>query len=282
MLLNSDGDDYLWSDYLVEISSLSPADLTERLKRECEQILSKQNVRTSAYPDLDLNQLALTAFYALYHQHIADDAKQLYNETMLRALRQECELISNEKNDYLEKCRLLEEQFQQQSNIHERSFGNLQNTHDDLLEQNELERINAKQSLSELADRYSAREKQWEFNLLTLHEENQKLRQELDQLKEHYDSLAEKDYEQLDAEYQQLRQDYSDVINQNELLKDINSKMYQENLQGGEQDGKQFLIKVTLVIILVHFRCGAHQIVPGYRHSMQLERRERTDTHTRF
>lgn len=155
---------------------------------------------------------------------------------MLRALRQECELISNEKNDYLEKCRQLDEQFQQQSNIHERSFGKLQNTHDDLLEQNELERINAKQSLSELADRYNAREKQWEFNLLTLHEENQKLRHELDQLKEHYDSLAEKDYGQLETEYQQLRQDYSDVINQNELLKDINSKMYQENLQGDGQD----------------------------------------------
>ena len=183
---------------------------------------------------------------------------------MLRAVKEECELISNEKNDYVEKYHSLEEQFQQQSSLLKTNFHELQSTHDDLLEQNELERLDAKQSLSELAEKYAAREKQMEFNLFNLHEENQKLKHELHQLKENYDSLAEKDYGQLDEEYRQLRKDYDEVINQNEFLKDTNSKMYQENLQGSTENGELFFTKRILLTNLICFRCRDNQILPGY------------------
>ena len=40
--------------------------------------------------------------HSLSNQHLVDEAKQLYNETVIRALKQEYELISSEKNDLLE------------------------------------------------------------------------------------------------------------------------------------------------------------------------------------
>lgn len=56
----------------------------------------------SSFPNLDLHQLALLTLYSLANQHLIDEAKQMYNDTVLRALKQEYELISNEKNDLIQ------------------------------------------------------------------------------------------------------------------------------------------------------------------------------------
>ena len=77
-------------------------EVSGKLNKECEQIFSKQNLNSSSYSNLDLNQLALVAIHSLSNQHLVDEAKQLYNETVIRALKQEYELISSEKNDLIE------------------------------------------------------------------------------------------------------------------------------------------------------------------------------------
>ena len=107
---------------------------------------------------------------------------------------------------------------------YEKRFHKLQNQYDDLLEQNELERLDSKQSLTNLTEKY-------EFNLYSLHEENDKLKYNLNNLEHNYQKIKENDYEKLNNEYQQLRQDFNDLINENELLKDYNSQMYQRKLQ---------------------------------------------------
>lgn len=84
------------------MSSLSPTELSNNLHRECEQILAKQNVNRSSLSSLDLHQLAFLALHALSDQHLIDEAKQMYNDTVLRALKQEYELISHEKNDLIQ------------------------------------------------------------------------------------------------------------------------------------------------------------------------------------
>ncbi|CAF4504594.1 unnamed protein product, partial [Rotaria sp. Silwood2] len=53
----------------------------------------------------------------------------------------------------------------------------------------------------------------------------------LNTLQDNYEKLVEKNYEQLEMEYKQLRQDFNELINENELLKDYNSQMYQTKLQ---------------------------------------------------
>jgi len=53
-------------------------------------------------PNLELNQLALIALNSLSNQHLIDEAKQLYDETVIRALKQEYELINNEKDNLIQ------------------------------------------------------------------------------------------------------------------------------------------------------------------------------------
>jgi len=93
--------------------------------------------------------------------------------------------------------------------------------------------------LNDLGEQYDLREKQLEFNLYNLHQENEKLKYNFNNLEDNYQKLLEKDYEQLDRDYQQLRQDFNEMINENELLKDYNSRMYQQKLQGNEDNGKE-------------------------------------------
>jgi hypothetical protein len=90
------------------MSSFSSIDLTNHLTKECQQILFKQNIKSTSLPDLDPNQLAYITIYSLYDQHLTDEAKQLYNETVIRALKQEYELINDEKNDLIEKLNTLQ------------------------------------------------------------------------------------------------------------------------------------------------------------------------------
>jgi predicted phage tail protein len=56
----------------------------------------KQNLQSTSFLNLELHQLVLITLYCLSNQHLIDEAKQLYNETILRALKQEYELINNE------------------------------------------------------------------------------------------------------------------------------------------------------------------------------------------
>ncbi|UJR13672.1 hypothetical protein I4U23_000684, partial [Adineta vaga] len=90
------------NDYMMEITSLSSTELADQLNKECQQILSKQNFQFTSSLDLELNQLSLLALHSLHNQHLTDDAKLLYNETVVRALKQEYELLNNEKNDLIE------------------------------------------------------------------------------------------------------------------------------------------------------------------------------------
>ncbi|CAF4111061.1 unnamed protein product, partial [Rotaria sordida] len=230
-LFPTDEEDNHLQDYIDEIYSLSSNDLSNRLNKECQQILTKKNISLDSNENYQLNHLALITIYLLYHQHLTDDAKQLYNETLIRALKQEYELINNEKNDYIEKYNYIEEKYLNELNINEKNFHNLQNKYDELLEHNELERLDSKKSLDDLIEQYNLHEKQYEFNLYNLHNENENLKFNLNTLQDNYDKLLEKNHEQLDIEYQQLRQDYNELINENELLKDYNSRMYQAKLQ---------------------------------------------------
>ncbi|CAF3671069.1 unnamed protein product [Adineta steineri] len=203
-LFNSDDEDDRIQEYIDELSSLSIDDLSNRLNKECHQILSKQNLQKSLYANYKLNHLALLTIHLLYNQHLTDDAKQLYNETLIRALKQEYELINNEKNDSVEKYDLLEEKYQNELNNIEKKFEKLQNKYDELLEQNELERLHSKKSFNDLTEKYDLGIKQLQLNL---HEDSQ------------------------NNDYEQLRKDFNNLINENELLKDYNSQMYQRKLQ---------------------------------------------------
>src|SRR5262249_34290942 len=148
-------------------------DLSNRLNKECEQILTKQNFSKDSYPNLDLNHLVLITIYSLYNQHLTDDAKHLYNETVIRALKEEYESINTEKIDFIEK-------YLNEKDLIEKQFNKLQNEYDDLLERNELERLHTKQSLKELNDKY-------EFNLYNLHQENEKLKYNLNHFQDNND-----------------------------------------------------------------------------------------------
>ncbi|CAF4240443.1 unnamed protein product, partial [Rotaria magnacalcarata] len=228
-LYNHDEDDNNLLDYIDEISSLSPTDLTDRLNKECQQILIKQNLSLSSYDNLQLNHYALMAIYLLYKQHLTDDAKQLYNETLIRALRQEYELINNEKHDYMEKYNEAEENYLNKLNLNEKKMHQLQNKYEELLEHNELERLDSKKLLNDLAEKY-------EFNLYNLHQENENLKYNLSNLSQSREKSLGNDQNQLQSEYQQLRQDYDELISENELLKDYNSQMYQRKLQRNTDD----------------------------------------------
>jgi hypothetical protein len=90
------------NEYIHEILFLSLTELADQLKKECEQILSKLNFNLESFPNLELNQLVLITLYFLSNQHLIDEAKQLYTETVIRALKQEYELINDEKNDLIQ------------------------------------------------------------------------------------------------------------------------------------------------------------------------------------
>jgi len=85
------------NEYLEQIVCLSSKQLLTKLRQECEQTLSKQNVQFS--PSIDLNQLALLTVRCLSNEHLVNEAKQLYNETVLKALKEEYELLTNENNN---------------------------------------------------------------------------------------------------------------------------------------------------------------------------------------
>ena len=184
----------------------------------CEQILSKQNFDRQSEPDLQPNHLALIALFSLYNQHLTDDAKQLYNDTVIRALRQEYELINDEKNDYMEK-------YLQVTESSDKKLNHLQNQYDELLEQDELGRFNSQKTIDDLKSAY-------EFQLLNLHQDNEQCKLNYKNLEEQYQQIKDKNYDELESEYQQLREDYNELINKNELLQDYNSQMYQNKLQG--------------------------------------------------
>jgi len=101
------------NEYIHEILFLSLTELANQLKRECEQILSKLNFNLTSFPNLELNQLAIITLYFLSNQHLIDEAKQLYNETVIRALKQEYELINDEKNDLIQQFDLERSQLEE-------------------------------------------------------------------------------------------------------------------------------------------------------------------------
>lgn len=198
--LNIDEDNDRLKDYINEISS---TDVSNQLHKECQQILSKQNLDLS---NLDLNQLSLITLYSLHNQHLTDEAKQLYNETGLRALQQEYELINEEKNDLIEQ------------------LNSLQKHSNELLEH---ERLHSKQIVKDLIEKYEIERGQLQMNLFNLNEENEKLQQQLNNQNENL----------TDNQYNQLKLDFDQLMNENELLKDYNAQIYQEKLQ---EHGKRF------------------------------------------
>ena len=210
--------------YIDELSAMPSNELADRLTKDSSQILRKEKLDEDSFGHLSNEQLALAAFRVLYEQHLADDAKQLYNETLIRALKLEYETISKEKNDYLEQYETNRDEFQQQRSAFEKKFDDLQNKYEELLEQNELERLHGEQSITHHAETWKMREKQFEASLLQLNDENRHWRNL-------YEEIAAKNYDELVEEYQQLRNDFNEAINQNELLKELNAQMYQDKLQ---------------------------------------------------
>ncbi|CAF3442491.1 unnamed protein product, partial [Rotaria sp. Silwood2] len=71
------------NNQLNEIYSRSSMNLSNNLNKECQQILSKQNLKLTSIPNLELNHLTLITIYYLYQQNLSDNAKELYNETVL-------------------------------------------------------------------------------------------------------------------------------------------------------------------------------------------------------
>jgi chromosome segregation ATPase len=205
------------------------------LKKECQQIVSKQNLKLSSFPNIELNQLALIVLYSLDNQHLTDEAKQLYNETVIRALKEEYELINTEKNELME-----------QLNLSQEELNNLQLKYDEFLKQIELERGDFKQAIKDLTEKY---EKQLEVNRDTSHEDDNKLNEE-------------KNYGELEREYKQLRQDFDNVNNEYELVKDYNSQMYQEQMQGVKNNGKTYLF----VVLSEKFSCDERTFLTVRRH----------------
>ncbi|CAF5209494.1 unnamed protein product, partial [Rotaria magnacalcarata] len=82
------------------------------LNKECQQFLLKKNLKLNSYSNLELNHLALITIYFLSNQHLCDNAKELYNETVVRALKQEYNLLNSERNDSIEKMNSLQAQLQ--------------------------------------------------------------------------------------------------------------------------------------------------------------------------
>lgn len=182
-----------------ELASRSPTELVDLLNKECQQILDKQKFNSSSLPDLDLNQLSLIALHSLYNQHLTDDAKLLYNETVVRALKQEYELLNNEKNDLIEQ-----------------------------LTKTEQEHFQTKDVIKDLTEKYQTEKSQLELSLSDLKQENARLKDELNQQP---DQIENDQYESLQKECGRLTQENNDLVNENELLKDYNAQMYQEKLQ---------------------------------------------------
>ncbi|CAF0953552.1 unnamed protein product [Adineta ricciae] len=196
---NNDEDEERLNDYMIELASRSPTELADLLNKECQQILDKQKFNSSSFSDLDLNQLSLIALHSLHNQHLIDDAKSLYNETVVRALKQEYELLNNEKNDLIEQ-----------------------------LTKTEQEYFQAKDTIKELTEKYEIQKSQLEASLSDLEQENRRLKNELNQ---HPEQIENDQYELLQKEFDQLKQENNDLVNENELLKDYNAQMFQEKLQ---------------------------------------------------
>lgn len=183
-----------------------------------------------------MNHYALMTIYLLYNQHLTDDAKQLYNETLIRALKQEYEMINTEKNDSIEKYNELEAKYLNELNLNQQKMNQLQNKCDELLEHNELEHLDSKKLLNDLSEQYELRIRQYELNLYNLHQENETLKYNINVMLEQQQISPGTNYDQLKIEYEQLRKDYDEVINENELLKDYNSQMYQRKLKRNEEN----------------------------------------------
>lgn len=163
----------------------------------------KKDLELNSYSDLDVNHLALIAIYFLYNQHLSDSAKGLYNETILRALQEEYNLVNNNRNDLIEKINSIEEKYQEEVNA-------LKLKSNDLAQQMEDERIKSRDIIK------------------NMNESNEKLNYEFDQMKRDYESIKDKNNEQLEKEYNQLRFEFNEIKNENELLKDLNTQMFQK------------------------------------------------------
>ncbi|CAM4785325.1 unnamed protein product [Rotaria magnacalcarata] len=108
----SDDENNQLNAYINDISYLSSIDLSNTLNKECQQFLLKKNLKLNSYSNLELNHLALITIYFLSNQHLCDNAKELYNETVVRALKQEYNLLNSERNDSIEKMNSLQAQLQ--------------------------------------------------------------------------------------------------------------------------------------------------------------------------
>ncbi|CAF4940190.1 unnamed protein product, partial [Rotaria magnacalcarata] len=108
----SDDENNQLNAYINDISYLSSIDLSNALNKECQQFLLKKNLKLNSYSNLELNHLALITIYFLSNQHLCDNAKELYNETVVRALKQEYNLLNSERNDSIEKMNSLQAQLQ--------------------------------------------------------------------------------------------------------------------------------------------------------------------------
>ncbi|CAF1269614.1 unnamed protein product [Rotaria sordida] len=141
------------NEYINELSSQSSIDISNNLNRECQQILSQQNLKLTSISNLELNHLALITIYFLYHQHLSDIAKELYNETFIRALQEEYNLLNNEKNDLIEHINSIQEKFQQiederlysqeiirnlNEKLNEKNYEQLEKQYNDLINENQL------------------------------------------------------------------------------------------------------------------------------------------------
>lgn len=82
--------------------------------------MSKQNTNLISNQQNQPCQSALITLFILYNQHITDQAKHLYNQTVLRALKQEYETLNDEKNElidtYESTIKELKEKIQQANN----------------------------------------------------------------------------------------------------------------------------------------------------------------------
>ncbi|CAM2716368.1 unnamed protein product [Rotaria socialis] len=173
----SDDENNQLNAYINDISYLSSIDLSNALNRECQQFLLKKNLKLNSSLNLELNHLALITINFLYNQHLCDNAKELYNETVVRALKQEYHLLNSERNDSIEKINSLQEQLQHMDD----------------------ERCNSHELIK------------------NLNKNNEKLNSELKQI-EYY--------------YEQLEKEYNRIGRENELLRDLNTKIYQERSRG--------------------------------------------------
>ena len=194
------------NQYIGELSSLDLNNLSDRLEKVCQEILSKQNLQISTISNKDLSACALMSLHVLTERHLTDEARRLYDETVIRALKEEFELLMTKKDE-------LTEQLSDVQKTNQDEFNGLKLKYDEILEVLENEQNQSKDRMIDLEEKYQQ-----------IVEENSIKSNEMKKLKQILD-----DHQQLQIKYEELNEEFQRILKENDLLKEYNAQIVHEN-----------------------------------------------------